>query len=147
MQCARKLIFILGNQILNLLGVIVDKLLLRILLLLDISLSDGCLRSGELTLLKNCHNIAHVCLILISYNLFSVNLITSWLRPICLIFLPVLIRDSWYLGLIRIFNVQVIHATLLVPLAILAAQNIIFGGVWKSANVLTVKVSSLSHWF
>ena len=77
MQCARKLIFILGNQILNLLGVIVDKLLLRILLLLDISLSDGCLRSGEQTLLKNCHNIAHVCLILISYNLFSVNLITS----------------------------------------------------------------------
>ena len=78
--------------------------------------------SCELALLENCHNITYIIVILISNNLFSIFLIT----PVIHLFLPKLIRDSRNIRCVGILKVQVVHALLLVPLAILAAQYIVF---------------------
>ena len=135
---AIKLVFILRNQIFDFFRVIIDKLLLWILFLLRVTCGDRTFRRSKIALLENCHYVAYIVLILISNYFFSVNIIAPCLRAIIWIFMSILIRDSWNLGLVGVFDIQIIHTILLVSLAILTTYYSRPWSVWKFVIGLTV---------
>jgi hypothetical protein len=91
------------------------------LYLVIIALHDRALRCTELALLEDRHYIAYIVLVLISNYFFWLQMFTARLVAIWVYSLSPLVGDLGHL--ILIILVEIVHAILLVSLAIFRAKN------------------------